>query len=230
MLTVSGVSKTLGDHLVLDRISFSLNTGERVGLVGPNGAGKSTLLAVIAGAMPADTGSIVLDPRYAIGFLRQGFSDIQNGTLQSLLDGPLGGLLAAAEALDSSTNALARDSGNTDALLLALDRAMEQFEKAGGYGRLDELQYAARSVRIDGSVVRDAVGRALRRRKDAGRSGGFTGRAAGHPAARRADQSPRYWRARLARGIPARVSGRNTHRLARSRVSRSSGNRHPGVG
>ena len=58
MLTVSGVSKTLGDHLVFDRISFSLNSSERVGLVGPNGAGKSTLLKSIAGFLRPREGAI----------------------------------------------------------------------------------------------------------------------------------------------------------------------------
>ncbi|MBA2519359.1 MAG: ATP-binding cassette domain-containing protein, partial [Chloroflexia bacterium] len=45
MLTVSNLSKQFGDRLILDRISFVINAGDRVGLVGPNGAGKSTLLA-----------------------------------------------------------------------------------------------------------------------------------------------------------------------------------------
>ena len=49
MFTVSGLTKRYGDELVLDRVSFSVNAGERVGLVGPNGCGKSTLLRIAAG-------------------------------------------------------------------------------------------------------------------------------------------------------------------------------------
>jgi len=55
MLTVHNLTKRYGDDLVLDRISFTLNPGERVGLVGANGCGKSTLLRVVAGAEHADT-------------------------------------------------------------------------------------------------------------------------------------------------------------------------------
>ncbi len=45
MLTVHHVSKTYGIQPILADISFSINAGERVGLVGPNGSGKTTLLA-----------------------------------------------------------------------------------------------------------------------------------------------------------------------------------------
>lgn len=47
----------------LDNVSFTLNDGDRVGLVGHNGAGKSTLLRVLAGVYQPDTGSVQVDGR-----------------------------------------------------------------------------------------------------------------------------------------------------------------------
>src|ERR687887_585319 len=57
MLKVSDLSKRFPDGPVLERVSFVLNEGDKVGLVGANGSGKSTLLRVIAGELPPDGGA-----------------------------------------------------------------------------------------------------------------------------------------------------------------------------
>ena len=51
-----------GMHAV-DGVSIEVPTGQITGLIGPNGAGKSTFLAVLAGTLPATSGSIVFDGR-----------------------------------------------------------------------------------------------------------------------------------------------------------------------
>ena len=56
-----------GDHVVLERISFSVNKGEIISLIGPSGSGKSTLLRVLVGLLPPASGSVLLDGR-AIDF------------------------------------------------------------------------------------------------------------------------------------------------------------------
>lgn len=61
MITLSGVSKTFGSHLVLDQVSFSLTPGEIVGFVGANGSGKTTTMRVIMGLIVADRGEVTVD-------------------------------------------------------------------------------------------------------------------------------------------------------------------------
>ena len=58
LLLVRSLTLSLGDRTLLDNLSFSLETGECVGLVGPNGAGKTTLLRLIAGELLPDSGLV----------------------------------------------------------------------------------------------------------------------------------------------------------------------------
>ncbi|MDP9374923.1 MAG: ATP-binding cassette domain-containing protein, partial [Chloroflexota bacterium] len=71
MLRVNGVSKRFPDGPVLEKVSFVLNAGEKVGLVGPNGSGKSTLLRIIAGRLRPDGGTVTLGPGDRAGYLEQ---------------------------------------------------------------------------------------------------------------------------------------------------------------
>jgi D-xylose transport system ATP-binding protein len=61
LLELDGVSKRFGPVQALDRVDFTVNAGEVVGLVGDNGAGKSTLVKTIAGIHSADDGRIRFD-------------------------------------------------------------------------------------------------------------------------------------------------------------------------
>jgi ribose transport system ATP-binding protein len=58
LLKVDGLSKTFGETLVLDNISFTVATNSIVGIVGENGAGKSTLFNIISGIIRPDRGRI----------------------------------------------------------------------------------------------------------------------------------------------------------------------------
>ncbi|EPC5603039.1 energy-dependent translational throttle protein EttA [Edwardsiella piscicida] len=60
VLEVSNLSKSYGDRLLIDALSFSIPKGAIVGIIGPNGAGKSTLFRMISGQEQADSGSITL--------------------------------------------------------------------------------------------------------------------------------------------------------------------------
>jgi branched-chain amino acid transport system ATP-binding protein len=63
ILTLTDVSKSFGALVVAERISFSLEKGEALGVIGPNGAGKSTLFNLVTGNIPVDSGRIEMDGR-----------------------------------------------------------------------------------------------------------------------------------------------------------------------
>ena len=60
-LEVQHLTKRYGTNLVLDRVSFTLQANERLGLMGPSGSGKSTLLNCLGGIDRAESGRILLD-------------------------------------------------------------------------------------------------------------------------------------------------------------------------
>ena len=60
MIDFRNVEKLYSGVFVLNKVSFRINSNERVGLVGPNGAGKSTILNMIIGEISPDAGEIII--------------------------------------------------------------------------------------------------------------------------------------------------------------------------
>ena len=63
LLELTGVSKSFGPVIALDRVDLRIGAAEAVGLIGDNGAGKSTLVKILSGLFPPTTGRIRFDGR-----------------------------------------------------------------------------------------------------------------------------------------------------------------------
>jgi ATP-binding cassette subfamily F protein 3 len=74
MIQVNGLSKSYGRQVLFDNIGFTVNAGERVGLVGRNGHGKTTLFRLITGEEHPDSGTITVPNGYTVGHLSQHLS------------------------------------------------------------------------------------------------------------------------------------------------------------
>src|SRR5699024_3697639 len=70
-LRATDLHSVYGEKTLLDKVSFLVETGDRVGIVGVNGTGKTTLLNAIAEIVPADNGNIDTPKDYTIGYLQQ---------------------------------------------------------------------------------------------------------------------------------------------------------------
>lgn len=130
MLTVHSISKSFGDQTILKDISFTLNSGERLGLVGPNGCGKTTLLRILAGEQTPDRGSFQLDPPdLRIGYLPQGFSLASAVSAHAFLDQMAGDLVALSARLEAAAAQLAVEP-DQPALQQAYDEALSAIQAA----------------------------------------------------------------------------------------------------
>ena len=71
MIRVENLTKSFGDRLLFDEISFALTAKQRVGLVGQNGHGKTTLFQMINGDEQPDSGTVVIPKNYRIVYVQQ---------------------------------------------------------------------------------------------------------------------------------------------------------------
>ncbi|MBD8049103.1 energy-dependent translational throttle protein EttA [Limnohabitans radicicola] len=72
------VSKSFGDRLLIDNLSFKVPAGAIVGIIGPNGAGKSTLFKLISGKETPDSGEVHIGQTVKMAFVDQTREDLAN--------------------------------------------------------------------------------------------------------------------------------------------------------
>ncbi len=149
MFYAERLSKSFGRLDVLKDISFTIGSGERVGLVGPNGAGKTTLLRLITGEDEPDGGEAGYRGG-TVGYLPQG-ADLDLG--QAVL-AELWRAFPEAREIDHRLQQIAgrieRREGDLDALIAEQGELLDAFDQVDGYrveariGRvLDGLGFAA---------------------------------------------------------------------------------------
>jgi len=72
------VSKSFGDRMLIDNLSFKVPAGAIVGIIGPNGAGKSTLFKLISGREQPDSGEVTIGKTVKMAFVDQNRDDLDN--------------------------------------------------------------------------------------------------------------------------------------------------------
>lgn len=86
-LSCDNISFSVGADTILDRVTFSINEGDHLGIVGVNGAGKSTLLRIITGKLSADGGSVYIQNGATTAMLEQNAEySSERSVLDEMLD------------------------------------------------------------------------------------------------------------------------------------------------
>ena len=74
ILSCKDICKSYGIRDVLKNITFSINEGDKVGIIGANGEGKSTLFKIITKELSQDSGEVFIDKNKTLGYLSQNLS------------------------------------------------------------------------------------------------------------------------------------------------------------
>ena len=78
VIEFTNVSKSFGDRLLIDNLSFKIPAGAIVGIIGPNGAGKSTLFKLVAGVEQPDSGEVKIGKTVQMAFVDQHRDELAN--------------------------------------------------------------------------------------------------------------------------------------------------------
>ena len=225
MIQLSDLTKSFGDRVLFDHVTWQITDRERVGLCGPNGAGKTTLLKMMAGLDEPDCGR---DPQ-AVGadgrLPAAGRPDARRPH----------GLRRGERAPSASCSAMKAEMHDArGAARRRVDSARPSTRRCSRATAICRIASASRdgySIELKTATVLQGLGfkTADFERPTETFSGGWqmrhrAGQAAARPAepaaARRADQPPRPRSAQLARGVPERLSARRHPRLARPLLPR----------
>lgn len=131
-VTVNSLVKSfeIGNN-ILDGLSFTVNSGERVGILGPNGCGKTTLFKILTGELDYDEGSIAIAPQKRMGLISQIPVYPEDWTTEDVLKDAHRHLHGISRKLDSISLKLETD--HSPELIREFDRLSEDFRRMGGY-------------------------------------------------------------------------------------------------
>src|SRR3954471_1554133 len=136
MIQLSELTKTYGDRVLFDHVTWQITDRERVGLCGPNGAGKTTLLKMMAGLEEPDSGAILKPNSCTIGYLPQdGLThagrtvfEEASSAFQPLLD-----MKAEMHDIEHRLGDASIPQAEHDAMLVRYSELQDRFRLAEGY-------------------------------------------------------------------------------------------------
>jgi ABC transport system ATP-binding/permease protein len=142
LFTLRSIEKDFGIKEILKDASFSIEEGDKVGLIGTNGSGKSTLLKIIAGLEPSDGGELWVNSSAKIVYLPQQPDLDENRTVLEQVFADSGEQMALVREYEELSDKLAHAQGDTEKLMAQFSSISQRMEMAGAW----ELETNAKVV------------------------------------------------------------------------------------
>lgn len=138
-LQVENLTKSYGDRMLFDSITFGVSEGDKIGIIAKNGTGKSTLLRIISGKESPDSGNITFRDGIKVGILEQ-MPEFDNDI--SVIEACMTGDGAIPKVITAYEQALA--SGDNEAIATAVHR----MDSAGAWDYEDRLKQLLTQLHI----------------------------------------------------------------------------------
>ena len=143
MIVVSAkdLTKAYGTDVILDKVSFHINKGERVGIIGVNGAGKTTLLKMLTGEIPCESGDFFISSDLKTGYLKQDGSFDSEKTVIEEVEAIFSRFPEMEREMEQLTLRMEETSSEEERhrLIERFDALSERYDREGGYTYKSEM-------------------------------------------------------------------------------------------
>ncbi|WP_348699967.1 ATP-binding cassette domain-containing protein [Duganella fentianensis] len=162
VISISSAQLAFGHVALLDHAEFSLETGERVGVIGRNGTGKSSLLKIIAGRLKLDDGLLVQQQGLKVAYVEQEplfepacsvFDTVAAGL------GPQQAMLAEYESLTSQFG-----QGNDEQLLEQMHELQVQLDLTDAWGLANKVETILDRLNLNGEMLMSTLSGGMSKR------------------------------------------------------------------
>lgn len=145
VLSCNNLNKSFGIDTVLENISFTVNEGDKVGIIGINGTGKTTLFKVLSGIYGYDSGDIYLGKGVEIGYLEQNTNFQSDKTIYEEVLEVFSDLMEMEKYIRNLEIKISEESSNPqskelDKLMNEYSHKLELFSELNGYGYKSEVK------------------------------------------------------------------------------------------
>ena len=145
ILSCNNLTKSFGVESILENISFTVNEGDKIGVIGVNGTGKTTLFKIISGIYGYDSGEIYTSKDCEIGYLEQNTNFYSDNTIFTEVLEVFSDLIKMEEALrkmecEISDKSSENNSPDLQKLMDNYSHKLELFQNSNGYGYKSEAK------------------------------------------------------------------------------------------
>ena len=145
ILSCNNLTKSFGVESILENISFTVNEGDKIGVIGVNGTGKTTLFKIISGIYGYDSGEIYTSKDCEIGYLEQNTNFYSDNTIFTEVLEVFSDLIKMEEDLrkmecEISDKSSENNSPDLQKLMDNYSHKLELFQNSNGYGYKSEAK------------------------------------------------------------------------------------------